>query len=121
MSFIAYAIVGLTALVLELLALRAALVLGLNQPYAVSCGYVVSALYQFYALRYVVFRVAHKRMSIQAASFVVGQLALWALLVGAVQILTLLLPLSTMQARLICVPSLFPVNYLVSKYLIFPD
>jgi putative flippase GtrA len=119
LSFVAYGAVSVGALALELAVLHAALAAGLVQPVAVSCGYVCSAVFQFCLLRYVVFRVAHKTASIQALAFIIGQVLLWALLVGAVAALTKFFPLTTMQARLICVPTLFPVNYLVSKYLIF--
>jgi putative flippase GtrA len=111
--------VSAAALALELAVLQAALSAHLWQPVAISCGYLTSAVFQFCALRFVVFKVAHRNLSIQAFGFVAGQIALWGMLVLSVALLTHIFPLNTMQARLICVPTLFPINYLVSKFLIF--
>jgi putative flippase GtrA len=119
LDVLAYGTVSVAALIVELAVLQAALAAHLYQPVAISCGYTVSAIFQFSALRFVVFKAAHRALSIQALSFVAGQIVLWAVLVAAVALLTAIFPLTTMQARLICIPSLFPVNYLVSKYIIF--
>ena len=119
LDFGPYGLVSVFALALELAVLDAALALHLVQPLAISCAYLVSAIFQFTALRYVVFKVAHRTLHTQAAAYVIGQVVLWAILTASVALLTRFFPLTTMQARLVCVPSLFPVNYLVSRYFIF--
>ncbi len=118
-SFVPYGLVSVAALALELAVLHAALAGRLYQPVAVSVGYSCSAIFQFCALRYIVFKAAKKTLSVQAAAYFIGQVALWALLLAAVTVLTTYFPLNTMQARLICIPTLFPVNYFVSKHFIF--
>lgn len=118
-SLVAYASVSVVTLALYLGLLDGALAARFNQPVAISIAYLLSAVFQFYVLRYVVFKVAHKTVSPQAFAYIAGQLIHWGLSVGGVALLTRFFPLTTMQAATLCVPMLFPVNYLISRHAIF--
>lgn len=91
----------------------------LAAPIALSCAYIASSLFQFSVLRYVVFRVTHRPMFVQANAYVITAIASWWAILGAVTLLTYFFPLTTMESRIVSIPVLFPLNYLISRYYIF--
>lgn len=118
-SFFEYGSVSVLTALVELAVLHTLLGLHLRAPIAVSAAYLTSSLFQFCVLRYVVFKVAHKPVLLQVNTYVIAAILSWWAVLGAVTLLTTLLPLTTMEARLISIPVLFPVNYLLSRYVIF--
>lgn len=118
-SFLAYGSVSVITAALELTVLHALLGIHIRAPFAVSSAYLTSSLFQFCVLRYVVFRVTHKPVIFQVNAYVIAAIGSWWAVLGAVTLLTALLPITTMQARLISIPALFPVNYLISRHVIF--
>lgn len=118
-SFLAYAVVSVSALIVELCVLHMTLALGAHSIIAISCGYLSSSIFQFTVLRYVVFRVTHRPVLLQVNAYLAAAVASWWTVVGVVTILMALFHLTAMEARVISIPALFPLNYLVSRYFIF--
>lgn len=118
-SFLAYGTVSVITAAVELTVLHALLGIHTRAPIAVSGAYLTSSVFQFCVLRYIVFKVAHKPVIFQVNAYVVAAILSWWAVLGAVTLLTALLPVTTMQARLISIPALFPVNYLISRHVIF--
>lgn len=116
-SFVAYGAVSVATLCIELTVLHVSL--ALPQALAVSCGYLSASFFQFCVLRYAVFKAHHKSAFMQVYAYIIAAVLSWWAVVGAVALLTTLFPLSTMEARIISIPALFPLNYLVSKHFIF--
>lgn len=118
-SLTAYGMTSVGALAVELAILHLALTLRALPPVAVSCGFIAGSVFQFCALRYAVFRVADKPVHFQASAYVIAAIGSWWAVVLTVALLQNVTHLPTMQARLVSIPLLFPLNYLVSKYFIF--
>lgn len=118
-SFFAYSATSVATAGVELALLHTALAVRIVSPVAVSIGFLGAALFQFCVLRYVVFKVTHRPVAFQANAFAVSAILSWWLVVATVTMLTMLFPLTTMQARVITIPALFPINYLISRYVIF--
>lgn len=118
-TFVAYGAVSVLTLCVELSILHTALALRLASAVAVSCGYLTASVFQFCVLRYVVFKAAHRPVVMQVNAYVIAAIVSWWTVLGAVTALIALFHLSTMEARIISIPALFPLNYLVSRHLIF--
>lgn len=118
-SILAYGSTSVGAMLLELLVLHASLALRISSPIAVSMGFFTGSLFQFLALRYVVFRVTHKPIAFQVNAYIIAAVASWWAVLGAVALLEAILRLPTMQARILSIPLLFPLNYAISRYIIF--
>lgn len=118
-TFAAYGAVSVLTLCVELSILHTALALRLASPVAVSCGYLTASLFQFCVLRYIVFKAAHQPVFMQVNAYVIAAVVSWWTVLGAVTLVIGLFHVSTMAARVISIPALFPLNYLISKYFIF--
>jgi putative flippase GtrA len=118
-TFAAYGAVSVLTLCVELSILHTALAVGLVSPIAVSCGYLTASLFQFCVLRYIVFKAAHRPVFMQVNAYVIAAIVSWWTVLGAVSLLIALFHISTMEARVVSIPALFPLNYLVSKYFVF--
>jgi putative flippase GtrA len=66
-----------------------------------------------------VFKAAHRPVFMQVNAYVIAAIVSWWTVLGAVSLLIALFHISTMEARVVSIPALFPLNYLVSKYFIF--
>lgn len=115
----AYGLVSVLAFCLELVLLRALLQSGASQVIAVSCAFTSACVFQFLVLRYGVFRAANGAMIFQANKFVALAAISWFSVVLGVAILTRVLHIGTLAARVALLPVLFPVNYLASRYVVF--
>lgn len=114
-----YGLVSIAALGLELSLLHFLLQVRLAAPLAVTGAYGTASVFQFLALRYIVFQVTHRPMLIQVNAYILAATASWMLVLASVMALIHVFAISTMLAREITIPLLFPVNYVLSRYVIF--
>lgn len=110
---------SVASLLLELSLLHMLLVASVAAPFAVSAAYISASIFQFCVLRYVIFRVTHRPVLMQVNAYIASAILSWLAVLGTVTALTYFLHLSTMLAREITIPLLFPVNYVLSRYFIF--
>lgn len=117
--FVAYGGVSVLAAAFEFACLQALLVLHVAQGFAVSAAFCGASGFQFCMLRYVVFRVTHRPVIFQVNAYIFAAIFSWCTVLAGVTILTRVFPLHTLEARAILIPVLFPVNYLISRFLVF--
>ena len=118
-TFFGYGAVSVAALCIELTILQLLLLEHMPQPWAVSLAFLSACVFQFLVLRYIVFEVRHRPIVFQANAYVVAAAFSWLAVLASVTLLTTVFGISTMAARAISIPLLFPMNYMINRNFIF--
>ncbi len=114
-----YIAVGICTTIIDFGLLRLGIACGLVQPLAVSVAIVTAGVFQFSMYRFVVFRARERPVGLQAGGYFATLAVAWWSTVLLVEGFTHWLLVGTLVAKMMTIPIVLPVGFLVNRYIVF--
>lgn len=118
-ALVAYSSVSVLAASIDLCILHILVSRGVAQSVAVSAAFLTATATQYALYRYVLFKTAHKSILIEGWAYAIAVCISWWSTVGLVAAFSHAFGMSTLLAKVLTIPIIFPLGYLSNRFIIF--